>query len=88
MKFSLDTIGYGGYFTDGESLPLEDAIRKAGEFGYDAACIYAHRPLGFPMDLDRDRRKRIKDLYAELDIELPAVVCCTNFMEGKRVRAY
>jgi len=88
MKFSLDTIGYGGYFTDGECLPLEDAFRKAAEFGYDAACIYAHRPLGFPMDLDQDRRKRLKDLAAELDLELGAVVCCTNFMRGNHVLLY
>ena len=40
MKLSLDTIGYGGYFTaPGEQLALEDAVRKAAEFGYDAACI-------------------------------------------------
>lgn len=88
MKFSLDTVGYGGYFTDGAHLPLEDAFRKAAEFGYDAACIYAHRPLGFPMDLSADRRRRLLDLAAELDLELGAVVCCTNFMKGSHVLLY
>ncbi len=88
MKFSMDTIGYGGYFTDGQSLPVEDAVRKAAELGYDAACLYAHRPLAFPMDLDQDRRKGLKDLAAELDLELGAVVCCTNFMRGDHVLLY
>ena len=88
MKFSMDSIGYGGYFTDGRHLPLEDAMRKAAKFGYDAVCLYAHRPLAFPMDLNTDRRKGIKDLADELDLELGAVVCCTNFMKGNHVLLY
>jgi sugar phosphate isomerase/epimerase len=89
MKLSLDSIGYGGYFTaPGESLPLEEAFKKSAEFGYDAVCIYAHRPLGFPLDLDQDRRNRLKDLAQSLDLELGAVVCCTNFMEGTHALVY
>jgi sugar phosphate isomerase/epimerase len=88
MKFSLDTVGYGGYFTDNQHLPLEDAMRRAANFGYDAVCIYAHRPIGFPLDLDQNRRKKLKDLAAELDLELGAVVCCTNFMKGNHVLLY
>ncbi|HOX02012.1 MAG TPA: sugar phosphate isomerase/epimerase [Candidatus Paceibacterota bacterium] len=89
MKLSLDTIGYGGYFTAaGQQLPLEDAIRRAAKLGYDAACIYAHRPLGFPIDLDSSRRRRIKDLYGELDLDMGAVVCCTNFLEANHVLVY
>ncbi len=88
MKFSLDTVGYGGYFTDGESLSIEEALRRAAELGFDAACLYAHRPLAFPLDLGQDRRRRLKDLAAELDIELGAVVCCTNFLQGDHVLTY
>ena len=89
MKLSMDTVGYGGYFTlQGEQLPLEDAFKKAAEFGFDAVCIYAHRPLGFPMDLNGERRKKLKDLAGQLDIELGAVVCCTNFMKGNHVLLY
>jgi len=89
MRLSLDVIGYGGYFTEpGATLPLEEAIGRAAAFGYDAACIYAHRPLGFPLDLDMDRRKRIRDLYQELDLEVGAIVCCTNFAEGSHVLLY
>jgi sugar phosphate isomerase/epimerase len=89
MKLSLDTIGYGGYFTaPGEQLPLEDALRRAARFGYDAACIYAHRPLGFPLDLDADRRQRLQALYGELDLEMGAIVCCTSFLEANHVLLY
>lgn len=89
MKLSLDVIGYGGYFTrDHDKLSLEDAVRRAAEYGYDAACIYAHRPLGFPLDLNADRRKRLKDLYQELDLEVGGIVCCTNFVEENHVLVY
>jgi sugar phosphate isomerase/epimerase len=88
MKLSLDCVGYGGYFTDGEQIPAEEALERAARFGYDAMCIYAHRPIGFPMDFAPDRRKRLKERAEELDMELGAVVCCTNFMEGDHVLLY
>lgn len=89
MKLSLDVIGYGGYFTkDNDQLPLEDAVRRAAAFGYDAACIYAHRPIGFPLDFDADRRKRVRDLYQELGLEVGGIVCCNNFVEDNHVLVY
>jgi sugar phosphate isomerase/epimerase len=89
MKLSLDSVGYGGYFTrQGESATLEEAMRRAARFGYDAVCIYAHRPIGFPIDIGCDRRKALKDLARQLDLELGAVVCCTNFEEGRHVLLY
>jgi sugar phosphate isomerase/epimerase len=89
MKLSLDTIGYGGYFTrDYEKLSLEEAVRKAAEYGYDAACIFAHRPLGFPIDFDANRRKKLVDLYKKLDLEVGAIVCCNNFVDSDHVLVY
>ena len=89
MKLSLDTIGYGGYFTkDSEKLSLEDFVRRAAKYGYDAACIFAHRPLGFPMDFDVNRRKKLRDLYKELDLEMGAVVCCNNFVDANHVLVF
>lgn len=89
MKLSLDVIGYGGYFTkDNDRLTLEDSIRRAARYGYDAACIFAHRPLGFPLDLNADRRQQLKDLYQELELEVGAIVCCNNFVEGDHVLVF
>jgi sugar phosphate isomerase/epimerase len=89
MKLSLDVIGYGGYFTRNfEKLSLEDSFRRAAIFGYDAACVFAHRPLGFPMDLNADRRRRLVDLYQELDLEVGAIVCCNNFVDANHVLVY
>lgn len=89
MKLSLDSIGYGGYFTaPGERATLEESMRRAARFGYDAVCVYAHRPIGFPMDIDTGRRAVLRDLAAELDLEFGAVVCCTNFQEANHVLLY
>jgi len=89
VKLSLDSIGYGGYFTaPGESASLEEVIKRASAFGYDAVCIYAHRPIGFPLDLDAYRRQRLKELARQLDLEFGAVVCCNNFVEGNHVLVY
>ena len=89
MKLSLDVIGYGGYFTkDFEKLSLEDLIRRAARFGYDAACIFAHRPLGFPTDLNADRRKKLVDLYQDLDLEVGGIVCCNNFVDANHVLVF
>jgi len=64
VKLTLDTIGYGGYFTKNyEKLSLEESVKKAAEYGYDAACIFAHRPLGFPLDFDSERRKKLINLF-------------------------
>lgn len=89
MKLSLDTIGYGGYFTkDFEKLSLEDAVLRAAKYGYDAACIFAHRPLGFPIDINADRRKKLVDLYNKLDLEMGAIVCCNNFVDSNHVLVF
>ncbi len=89
MKLSLDSIGYGGYFTaPGEKTDLEDVMRRAAKFGYDGVCLYAHRPMAFPVDINADRKKKLKDLALELDLEFPAAVCCNNFMEGEHVLVY
>jgi sugar phosphate isomerase/epimerase len=89
VKLSLDSIGYGGYFTaPGERLDLEGAMRRAAQFGYDAVCVYAHRPVGFPMDIGAERRRRLRELARELDLEFGAVVCCTNFQEANHVLLY
>jgi len=88
MKLSLDTVSYAGYFTDGEHIPIEEAMERAAKFGFDAIDVFAHRPMGFPMDLDKDRRKKIVDHAKSLDLGLACVECCTNYMRGNHVLVY
>jgi sugar phosphate isomerase/epimerase len=85
MKLSLDSIGYAGFFTGGETLPIEQVVRKAAEFGFDGVDVLPHRPMAFPMDLNQDRRKALVDLANSLDIELGAIEALTNFMRSKHI---
>jgi sugar phosphate isomerase/epimerase len=40
------------------------------------------------MDIDAERRKALKELAGELDLELGAVVCCTSFLKGDHVLVF
>jgi len=88
MKLSMDTVSYAGYFTDGEHVEIEEAMNRAAKFGFDAIDVFAHRPMGFPMDLDQDRRKRIVDHAGKLDLAMACVECCTNYMRGNHVLVF
>lgn len=85
MKLSLDSVAYCGYFYQGDPLTLEEVIERAHRFGYAAVDIFPHRPMAFPMDVDRDRRKRLIDLAGQRGVELGAVEACTNFMMSSHI---
>ena len=83
MRLSLDVIGYGGYFTKpGATLPLEDAIRRAATFGYEAACIYAHRPQG-----DVDHRTGGAEMVANVGPAHPASVATHKVRDAQWTRS-
>jgi sugar phosphate isomerase/epimerase len=85
LKISLDTVGYAGYFYEGEPLSLEDAMRRAAKFGFDAVDIWPHRPIAFPMDVSKDRRKNLVDLAAELKLKFAAIEACTDFRRSDHI---
>ncbi len=87
MKLSLDSIAYCGYFYDGAPLSLEDTVRRAAKFGYDAVEVFPHRPMAFPMDISPDRRKLLVDLAGSLGIEFAAVGACTNYTMADHILA-
>jgi protein FrlC len=87
MKLSLDSVSYAGYFYEGEVPPIEDVIRRAAKWGYDAVDFFPHRPREFPMDMDSDKRKAIVDLAASLDVEIACVGAATNFTLADHVLA-
>lgn len=85
MKLSLDSVAYCAYFYDGPPLPLEDVLRRAAKFGYDAVDVFPHRPMAFPMDVGQDRRRKLLDLAGSLGLEFAAIEACTNFMMSDHI---
>lgn len=85
FKISLDTVGYAGYFYEGESLTLEEAMERAAKFGFDAVDVWPHRPIGFPMDVGKDRRKKLVELSEKLDLKFAAIEAITDFRRSDHI---
>lgn len=87
MKLSLESVAYCAYFYKGRPLSLEEVVQRAASFGYDGVDVFPHRPMAFPMDISKDRRKRLLDLARSLELEFAAVEACTNFMMADHILA-
>ena len=73
MKIGLYSITYRGVWYRGEALDVFSLVRLAKQQGWEGLELDAERPHAAPMDLSREDRKRLRDLAAELGIELCAV---------------
>jgi sugar phosphate isomerase/epimerase len=79
MKFALLTVTYSGLFYKGQALSLEQQIHKAKQFGFDGLAIETKRPVASPLDLNKEDRKRIRQVAADEGIALCAVESMSNF---------
>jgi len=79
MKFAMLTVTYGGLFYKGQALSLEQQIIKAKEFGFDGLAIETKRPVASPLDLNKEDRKRIKQIASDEGIALCAIESMSNF---------
>ena len=73
MKIGLYSITYRGVWYRGEAVNVFDLVRLAGKQGWEGLELDAERPHASPMDLDRDDRRRLRDVAAEAGVELCAV---------------
>jgi len=87
MKTSLDTIGYPAYFYDGKPLTLEEALERTAKFGFDALEIWPHRPIGCPLDISKDRRKRLVEQAQKLALVFSGVGPSTDFTRPDHILA-
>jgi sugar phosphate isomerase/epimerase len=82
LKTALHTVSYAGVWPGQVTLPLERIVDKAAELGYDGVMIVAKRPHASPLDMDRDRRPRLRDQIAARGLELAALAGYTDFGAG------
>jgi sugar phosphate isomerase/epimerase len=78
-------VGYAAYFYEGEPLTLEEAMHRAARFGFDAVDIWPHRPIAFPMDVSKDRRKQLVELAARLGLKFAAIEAITDFRRSEHI---
>lgn len=79
MKLALFTVSYGGVWYPGKALPLKEQILKAKKLGFEGLSIETKRPVAFPLDLDKNTRKEVKDFADAQGIELVALESMSNF---------
>lgn len=85
IKQSLCALNYGAYFYSGRALSMEEIVDRAAAFGYEGVDIWPHRPLAFPMDMTREKRKKLLDFAGSKGIKFSAIDACTNFMRPNHV---
>lgn len=80
MKLALYTVSYAGLWYKGDPLSTEEFIDRAAEYGFDGIEIDGKRPHGFPLDLDAERRKEIRNMAEAKGLEICAVAGNNNFV--------
>ncbi|MEA3345592.1 MAG: TIM barrel protein [Chloroflexota bacterium] len=82
MKVSLHSVSYSGTVTpDQAALSLEEVMEKATQLGFDGITLAAKRPHALPLDLDSGDRTRIRNLAAELGLEIACVAGYNDFCD-------
>jgi len=79
MRISLHSVTYSGFFYKGRALKLEEAIARVKKFGYDGIEIMAKRPHANPMDLDKKKRKELKEIANSYQVRIAILAAYNDF---------
>jgi len=79
MKIGLYSISYLGIWYDGPALSFEDFVKRARDAGYAGIELDGKRPHGNPMDLDRRRREKMRNVLEKEGLEIPCVASNNDF---------
>jgi len=73
MKLGLYSITYRGVWYKGPALDVFQLVQEAKRQGWEGLELDTERPHAAPMDLDKDARKKLRDLAGELEMPICAV---------------
>lgn len=82
LKTCLHSISYAGVWRGQATLPVEEFLVKAKQFGYDGIMLVAKRPHLSPLDYDAQARKRLRARIEELGLKLVCLAGYTDFTAG------
>jgi sugar phosphate isomerase/epimerase len=82
MKTALHSVSYAGVWLGQTMLPVEKVIEKAAALGYEGVMLVAKRPHASLLDLDAERRQRLRGLLEEQGVPLAAIAGYNDFCGG------
>ncbi len=82
LKTCLHSISYAGIWRGQATLPVEEFLVKAKQFGYDGVMLVAKRPHLSLLDYDAAARKRLRARIEELGLKLVCLAAYSDFTAG------
>lgn len=79
MKIGLYSITFLGIWYRGNTLTLQEVIRRTKKYGYDGIEIDGKRPHGNPLDMPKDRCRALRSMADGEGIEIHAVAANNDF---------
>lgn len=79
MKVSLHSVTYSGFFYKGKPIRIEEVVKRVKEFGYDGVEVMAKRPHANPVDLDKKRRRELKEITDSYQVEIAILAAYNDF---------
>jgi protein FrlC len=74
MKLAFNTWVYSSFPVWVPAYPLEETIKRLARIGYDGIEIGAAAPHAFPAYLSKERRRELKQVLADNNIEVSAML--------------
>jgi sugar phosphate isomerase/epimerase len=82
VKTCLHSVSYSGLWRGQAFLNVDEFITKASQLGYDGVELGTKRPHASPLDYNEDARKRLRDKFAELKLDLVCLAGYNDFTAG------
>lgn len=79
IRIGLYSITYGGIWYEGPALSFDELCKRAKEYGYDGVELDNKRPMGSPLDLNKQKRDDMLNSLQKYGLEIPAVAANNDF---------
>lgn len=74
MKISYNNWAYSSFFVWAPAYTLDETIKRLAKMGYDGIEIGAGAPHAYPAHLTPERRREVRELLDEHDLELSSML--------------
>lgn len=82
VKTCLHSVSYAGVWRGQAKLTVDEFLVKAKDLGFDGVMLVAKRPHVSLLDYDEQARKKLRERFEELGLELVCLAGYTDFTAG------